>query len=60
VNLRRALPKVKLEFPLGAPSVPATIDPPPSGGKTGVDYDTAWARNFPSRVARAALLDNVL
>lgn len=60
MNLRRALPKLRLEFPLAAPSVPSTIDPPRTTRSTGVDYDTAWARNFPARWARAALLDNVL
>lgn len=60
-SLRRALPKrPRLEFPLAAPSVPATLDRPPSTGGTGVDYDTTWARNFPSRWTRALLLDNLL
>jgi len=60
-ELRRHLPKrPRLEFPLGAPSVPATLDPPARARATGVDYDTAWARNFPSRWTRALLLDNLL
>jgi 1-acyl-sn-glycerol-3-phosphate acyltransferase len=50
----------RLEFPLVAPSVPATVEPPASSSGTGVDYDTAWARNFPSRLTRAVLLDNLL
>jgi 1-acyl-sn-glycerol-3-phosphate acyltransferase len=59
VKLRK--PKLpRLEFPLAAPSVPATLDPPSSSRRTGVDYDTAWARNFPARLARALLLDNLL
>ena len=60
-EVRRHLPKrPRLEFPLAAPSVPATLDPPVRAATTGVDYDTSWARNFPSRFARAAVLDNVL
>lgn len=60
-SLRRHLPKVpRFEFPLAAPSIPATLDPPRTKATTGVDYDTAWARNFPSRWTRALLLDNVL
>lgn len=60
VRLLRALPKLRLEFPLAAPTVPATIDPPSARGSLGVDYDTAWARSFASRWVRAVLLDNVL
>jgi 1-acyl-sn-glycerol-3-phosphate acyltransferase len=60
-EVRRYLPKrPRLEFPLAAPSVPASVDPPPGKATTGVDYDTSWARNFPARVTRAALLDNLL
>jgi 1-acyl-sn-glycerol-3-phosphate acyltransferase len=49
-----------LDFPLAAPSVPATVEPPKRRGKYGHDYDTDWARRYPARVVRAALLDNVL
>lgn len=28
--------------------------------ETGADYDTAWARKFPARVARAMIVDDVL
>ena len=60
-EVRRLLPKrPRLEFPLAAPSVPASVEPPPSTNRYGVDYDTSWARNFPSRWTRAVLLDNVL
>lgn len=59
--LRRLLPKrPKLEFPLGAPSVPHTVEPPKTRGKYGHDYDTDWARKYPARVARAALVESVL
>lgn len=60
-EVRRLLPKrPRLEFPLAAPSVPTGVEPPPSHDRYGVDYDTSWARNFPSRWTRAVLLDNVL
>jgi 1-acyl-sn-glycerol-3-phosphate acyltransferase len=60
-EVRRLLPKrPRLEFPLAAPSVPASVEPPASTNRYGVDYDTSWARNFPSRWTRAVLLDNVL
>ena len=35
------------------------MDRPPAERRTGVDYDTAWARRYPVRLARAALLDGV-
>ena len=59
--VRRLLPKrPRLDFPLGAPTVPTTVEPPKVKGRYGHDYDTDWARRYPARVARAALLDNVL
>lgn len=59
--VRKLLPKrPSLSFPLAAPSVPAGVEPSRTKRTTGVDYDTAWARNFPSRWTRALLLDNVL
>jgi 1-acyl-sn-glycerol-3-phosphate acyltransferase len=60
-EVSRHLPKrPRLEFPLAAPSVPSSVEPPPSKDRYGVDYDTEWARNMPSRWTRAVLLDNVL
>jgi 1-acyl-sn-glycerol-3-phosphate acyltransferase len=32
---------------------------PPVEKRTGVDYDTAWARRYPARLARALVLDGV-
>jgi 1-acyl-sn-glycerol-3-phosphate acyltransferase len=51
----RALP-----FPYGAPTVPHGVDPPPAPRKLGADYDTDWARRFPARLTRLALLETVL
>jgi 1-acyl-sn-glycerol-3-phosphate acyltransferase len=33
---------------------------PPIERKTGVDFETDWARRYPARLARAVLVDNVL
>jgi 1-acyl-sn-glycerol-3-phosphate acyltransferase len=52
--------RIDLPFPYGAPSVPATVEPPRRRGRYGHDYDTDWARRYPARVARAALLESVL
>ena len=42
-----------------APTRPLRADPLPVERRLGVDYETAWARRYPVRVARAMLLDNV-
>ncbi len=46
-------------FPLAAPSWPEGVPRPAPEPGIGIDYDTAWARRYPVRVARAVLLDNV-
>src|SRR3954452_9492557 len=46
-------------FPLTKPSWPGTIERPPVERKTGVDFDTEWARKYPARLGRALVLDNV-
>ena len=47
-------------FPLGKPTWPASVPRPPVTRRTGVDYETDWARRHSARVARAAIVDNVL
>jgi 1-acyl-sn-glycerol-3-phosphate acyltransferase len=54
------LPQVRLPFPYGAPRVPDGVEPPESKDRLGAGYDTGWARRFPARVARVALLEGVL
>lgn len=49
----------RARFPLGRPPWPGTVPRPPVPRRTGVDFDTEWARREPVRVARAALLDVV-
>ena len=44
-------------FPLRAPTWPGTVPRPPAPSRTGLDFDTAWARRPAARLARAALLD---
>jgi 1-acyl-sn-glycerol-3-phosphate acyltransferase len=46
-------------FPYSAATVPRGVEPPPQRRRTGADYDTAWARTFSARWARAVLLDAV-
>ncbi len=60
-DLRRLLPKrPPLGFPYAAPTVPATVEPPPHKDRYGADYDTEWARSFPARWLRVVLLESLL
>jgi 1-acyl-sn-glycerol-3-phosphate acyltransferase len=47
-------------FPVGKPNWPSSIPRPATKRRTGVDYETDWARRHSARVARAAIVDNVL
>ncbi len=40
------------------PTRPGGVDIAPPRRKLGVDYDTAWARRYPVRLARAIVLDD--
>ncbi len=50
----------KSEFPLRAPRIPGGVEPAPVKGKTGVDFDTEWARTAPAKAARAAVVEGVM
>jgi 1-acyl-sn-glycerol-3-phosphate acyltransferase len=47
----------RLPFPFTAPSVPGGVEPPQRTRRSGPDYDTGWARRYPARLARAALVE---
>ncbi len=47
-------------FPLAKPTWPSSVPRPPVVRRTGVDYDTDWARTPLARVARAAIVDDLL
>ena len=49
----------KLPFPYTAPPVPLGVEPPERKQRSGPDYDTAWARRYPARLARATLVEAV-
>ena len=51
---------VRPRFPLGKPNWPTSVPRPPVERRTGVDYDTEWARSDTARVARAVIVDDVL
>jgi 1-acyl-sn-glycerol-3-phosphate acyltransferase len=46
-------------FPLTVPTRPNSLPHEPAERRLGVDYDTAWARRYPARVARLALVEAV-
>lgn len=46
-------------FVASRPTRPGGVEPKAPERRTGVDYDTAWARRYPVRVARAVVLDDV-
>ena len=46
-------------FPYTRPNWPGTVPRPPVERKTGADYETAWARRYPVRLARAMVMDSV-
>lgn len=49
----------RARFPMGRPTWPTGVPRPPVVRDTGVNYDTAWARKYPARLARALWLDGV-
>ena len=51
---------MRASFPLTAPTWPGGAEPRPLERRTGSDYDVAWARRYPARVARAVIVDQVL
>ncbi|MCU1460380.1 MAG: putative acyltransferase, partial [Acidimicrobiales bacterium] len=50
---------LRAPFPLSKPTWPGGVERAPLERKTGMHYDTDWARRYPARVARAALVDDV-
>jgi 1-acyl-sn-glycerol-3-phosphate acyltransferase len=52
--------KLRRPFPLAAPTWPGGVERPPPPSRTGLDYDTLWARGPAARLARAVLVDGVL
>jgi 1-acyl-sn-glycerol-3-phosphate acyltransferase len=48
-----------LRFLVRGPGRPGAIAPTPPERRTGVDFETDWARRYPVRLVRAVLTDNV-
>jgi 1-acyl-sn-glycerol-3-phosphate acyltransferase len=60
VNLNLPSIRRKLPFPFTSAPTPAAIERLPDRKRTGVDYETEWARSFGARMARLALLEGVI
>jgi 1-acyl-sn-glycerol-3-phosphate acyltransferase len=58
VNLRSVL-RPRGTFPFTAPTWPTTVERPPDAPDTGTAFETDWARKYPTRLARAMVLDTV-
>lgn len=58
--MKVSVTRPKLPFPLGAPTVPRDVEVPSKPSRSGAHYDTDWARTFPARFARLALLEGVV
>lgn len=48
-----------LGFPFTAPTLPGGVEPVEEKPTLGIDYDTAWARRYGVRLARAIVVDNI-
>lgn len=48
-----------MSFLLRRPTRPVGAEPLPIEHTHGIDYDTAWARRYPVRLARAMVLDDI-
>ncbi len=55
VNVRGAISKAG--FPYRAPSIPGGIEMEPKKGKTGIDFDTEWARGPGSKAVRRVIVN---
>jgi 1-acyl-sn-glycerol-3-phosphate acyltransferase len=49
----------RIRFPLAAPSWPESVPRSAPVEELGADYDTAWSRRYPVRLARAMVIDNL-
>jgi len=50
----------RVGFPLRAATIPAGVEVPHEPRRTGVDFDTDWARRAPARVARSLIVEGPL
>lgn len=48
-----------LAFVLRKPGRPGAVPPSPPARRTGVDFETEWARRYPVRLLRAVVMDDV-
>ena len=47
-------------FPYRSAPTPNGVAPAPQRSRLGSDFDTAWARRYPARLTRAALVEGIM
>jgi 1-acyl-sn-glycerol-3-phosphate acyltransferase len=57
--MRLPLGRLAPSFPYASPKWPRGVERPPVERNTGIDYDTAWARRYGTRLVRALVLDGL-
>jgi 1-acyl-sn-glycerol-3-phosphate acyltransferase len=55
LELRARLRKPNLGFPVATPTWPGAVPRPPVEKTLGIAYDSAWARRYPTRLARVVV-----
>ncbi len=50
----------RVPFPYRRPSTPTGVEPLRPKARLGAEYDTEWARSYPARLARVALVEGVV
>lgn len=50
----------RVPFPYRSPTTPRGVEPSPQPRRTGSDFPTEWARRYPARLTRLALLETVM
>lgn len=58
-GVREVLRRPSGSFPYLAPTWPDSIPREPAESELGIDYDTAWARKYPARMARVLLTEGI-
>jgi 1-acyl-sn-glycerol-3-phosphate acyltransferase len=55
--VRRISRRTSVGFPWRAAATPRGVAPLPEKGRTGADFETAWARRLPARLARVLIVE---
>ena len=59
-RLRASALRQRVPFPYRAPTTPTGVVPQRPKAELGAGYDTEWARSYPARLARVALVEGLV